>query len=110
MASRLSIYQRAARIQERHEAPELAEELKDRFGLLPEEVENLLRVAELRALASRLGVESILQGSDGITVNLKVAVGGAREPLQRALDPLSMWGTSGFTCPHGAWAISGSHA
>ena len=87
MASRLSIYQRAARIRERHEAPELAEELKDRFGSLPEEVENLLRVAELRALASRLGVESILQGSDGITVNLKVAVGGARQPLQRALGP-----------------------
>ena len=87
MASRLSIYQRAARIRERHEAPELAEELKDRFGPPPEEVENLLRVAELRALASRLGVESILQSSDGITVNLKVAVGGARQPLQRALGP-----------------------
>ena len=87
MASRLSIYQRAARIRERHEVPELAEELKDRFGPPPEEVENLLRVAELRALASRLGVESILQDSDGITVNLKVPVGGAREPLQTALGP-----------------------
>ena len=87
MASRLSVYQRAARIRERHEVPELSEELRDRFGPVPEEVENLLRVAELRALASRLGVESILQSDDGIVVNLKVAVGGARQPLQRALGP-----------------------
>ncbi len=99
MASRLSIYQRAARIRERHEAPELAEELKDRFGPPPDEVENLLRLAELRALAGRLGVESILQGSDGITVNLKVAVGGARQPLQRALGPSASVGNQRIHMP-----------
>ena len=99
MASRLSIYQRAARIRERHEVPELAEELKDRFGPPPEEVENLLRVAELRALASRLGVESILQSSDGITVNLKIAVGGARQPLQRALGPSANVGNQRIHMP-----------
>ena len=87
MASRLGVYQRAASLRERHEAPALGAELRDRFGPLPEEVENLLQVSELRALAGGLGVESILQSDDGITVQLRVPIGGAREPLQRALGP-----------------------
>lgn len=87
MASRLAIYQRAAQIRERHDAPLLGAELRDRFGPPPEEVENLLKVAELRALAGGLGVESILQSDDGIVVQLRVPVGGARGPLQKALGP-----------------------
>ncbi len=87
MASRLAMYQRAACLRERHEAPLLGAELRDRFGPPPEEVENLLKVAELRALAGGLGVESILQSNDGIVIQLRVPVGGARGPLQRALGP-----------------------
>ena len=87
MPSRLAIYQRIARIKERREVPLLREELRERFGPLPQEVENLMLLADLRALAGGLGIESILRAGDAVVLHLRQPVGGARVPLQRALGP-----------------------
>ena len=43
LPTRLSVYQRLARLTERRELPEIREELRDRFGPVPDEVENLLK-------------------------------------------------------------------
>ena len=87
LPTRLSVYQRLARMTRRDEAAEIRDDLRDRFGPLPEEVENLLAVAGLRALAAAAGAESVIQHSEAIVITLRVAVGGARAPLQRALGP-----------------------
>ena len=67
--------------------PLLREELRERFGPLPQEVENLLMLADLRALAGGLGIESILRAGEAVVLHLRQPVGGARIPLQRALGP-----------------------
>ncbi|MBQ11559.1 MAG: transcription-repair coupling factor [Planctomyces sp.] len=87
MPSRLSIYQRVARLKDRSDVPALRQELRDRFGPTPEEVENMLTLADFRASAGGLGIDSILQNSDGFALHLKTPVGGAKIALQRALGP-----------------------
>ena len=56
---RLALYRRAANIIKSSEIKELRAEFKDRFGSLPETVENLLLQLELKLLAERAGLESI---------------------------------------------------
>ena len=62
-------------------------ELRDRFGPLPEEVENLLSLVELRAAAGAVGAESVLRSGSEIVIKMRSPVGSARVPLQRALGP-----------------------
>ena len=94
LPTRLSVYQRLAKLTQRRELPEIREELLDRFGPVPEEVESLFRVAEIRALAWAAGVESVIRTSDSIVVSLRNSVGGAKAPLQRALGPVAQVGNS----------------
>ncbi len=83
--TRLALYQRLARARKREEAPAFREEMRDRFGPPPEQVENLLTLLELRSLAMAAGVESVLRSSGGVTLSLVQDVGSAKVPLQRAL-------------------------
>jgi len=46
MITRLELYQRMADISELKQIPNLAQELNDRFGVPPKEVENLLYILE----------------------------------------------------------------
>jgi len=75
------------------------EELRDRFGTIPEEVENLLTLASLRALAATVGVESVVQANDAIVMALRVPVGGAKLPLQKALGPSVQVGNTQMNMP-----------
>ena len=92
LPSRLAVYQRIARLKNQKEVDELREELRDRFGPLPAETENLLVLAGFRALAGSVGIESVVQQGDSIDLALSVPVGGARVPLQKALGPASRVG------------------
>jgi len=56
---RLALYRRAANILKSSEINDLRAEFKDRFGSLPETVENLLLQLELKLLAETAGLESI---------------------------------------------------
>jgi transcription-repair coupling factor (superfamily II helicase) len=87
MPTRMSLYQKLARIRERREVPEAREEMRDRFGPPPQEVENLLLLVDLRALAALVGAESVVHSGDSITVTFRDPVGSAQTPLQRALGP-----------------------
>jgi transcription-repair coupling factor (superfamily II helicase) len=87
MPTRLAVYQQIARIAERQGVPKLRDELQDRFGPVPPEVESLLLLADLRALGARVGVESMQHSGEAIVLTLRSSVGGARTPLQRALGP-----------------------
>ena len=58
---KLDVYKRIASIENREEAEDMLEELLDRFGEPPRSVQNLLAVAELKALAHRAYVTEIKQ-------------------------------------------------
>ena len=99
LPTRLAVYQRLAKMTDADYIPEIRDELRDRFGPLPEEVENLLTLASLRALAADVGVESIVQGNDAIVLSLRTPVGGAKVPLQRALGPSVQVGNTQMQMP-----------
>ena len=74
---RLEAYRRIAGITSDTEIPEVAEELKDRFGALPVPVLNLLEVARFRAKARRAGLtEVVLQGNF-----VRFAKAGGEDPM-----------------------------
>jgi transcription-repair coupling factor (superfamily II helicase) len=56
---RIEVYRRLARIRRNERLDEYRQELRDRFGPIPEPVEWLLRLAELRLLATRWNIASI---------------------------------------------------
>ena len=87
LPARLEVYQRMVRIKQREDVPPLGEELRDRFGPLPQPVENLLLLVDLRAMAGAVGIESISYTGDAIELVLRDPVGGARVALQKALGP-----------------------
>jgi transcription-repair coupling factor (superfamily II helicase) len=65
---RMSLYRRIARLSERAEIDGLAAEMIDRFGPLPDEVENLLRVVAVKQSCRAAGVEKVEAGPKGAIV------------------------------------------
>ncbi len=99
---KLHVYRRLARIQHAHEVEEMRDELKDRFGSLPVEVERLVDAATLRLLGQRLGIERILVRGRTARLNFRAGVHPRMQALQgpledhqvdvqvRRMDPLSL--------------------
>ena len=73
-AQKLHFYRRLARVSSASEVSAIREELRDRFGPLPSEVDRLLRAATLRVLGRRLGVERILVDADAARVTFRRGV------------------------------------
>ena len=65
---RLGLYRRIARLIERDEIDSFAAEMIDRFGPLPEAVENLLQVMAIKRTCREAGVEKIEVGPKGAVV------------------------------------------
>lgn len=68
LALRMDLYRRLARLTEKGEIDAFAGEIIDRFGSLPEEVENLLRTVEIKGLAKAAGVEKVDAGPKGAVI------------------------------------------
>ena len=56
---RLELYRRVSNARDHAELDEIAVELRDRFGVLPAEVETLFGIARLRVTCTRLGVTEV---------------------------------------------------
>ena len=88
LPARLAFYQRLSNIADRALIPPVRSDMQDRFGPLPESVENLLTITDLRCLGAHAGVESIAGADDGIiTVVFRQPVGDARLALQKKMGP-----------------------
>lgn len=68
---KLDMYKRIAGIRTKEDYADLQEELEDRFGQIPAAVENLLRIALIKAGAHRLKITQIVQKSNGIRFYFK---------------------------------------
>lgn len=71
VATRLQLYRRLAGLQEVDAVVEFREELIDRFGALPKEVEALLAVVDLKNRASALNVAKVEVGEKGVVVGFE---------------------------------------
>ena len=88
LPTRLAVYQRLTRVKARGEVDDIRDEMRDRFGPPPQEVEDLLYLVDLKLLAAGAAVESITQNGASATLVLEEPVGGAGPALERALGPL----------------------
>ncbi|MQY56062.1 MAG: transcription-repair coupling factor [Dehalococcoidia bacterium] len=70
LSTRLSLYHRLAKIEHAEEIEDMTQELRDRFGVLPQPVENLLYIIEIKILAAKVGVESIYTRGKQVVLNL----------------------------------------
>ena len=65
---RLSFYRRIASLKSEKETADFEDELRDRFGRLPEEVKNLLSVMRLKMLAKDLSITKIQESRGKVRV------------------------------------------
>ncbi len=80
---RMTLYKRIALIRNQYDADDIADELLDRFGEMPDAVDNLLRIALIRAQAIDLGIKQITE------------IGGEIRMYQEELD-VPMWKEMSF--------------
>lgn len=71
VATRLQLYRRLAGLQESAAVVEFHDELADRFGALPKEVQALLAVVELKNRAAALNVAKVEVGEKGVVVGFE---------------------------------------
>ncbi|MGF1625465.1 MAG: transcription-repair coupling factor [Alphaproteobacteria bacterium] len=68
---RLSLYRRAADLADKAEIESFAAELIDRFGSLPDGVENLLQIVEIKNLCRSVGVDKLDAGPKGAVLTFR---------------------------------------
>ncbi len=66
---RLGLYKRIAELKTNNEIQDIREELIDRFGKIPLEVENLLKTVEIKQLAYLANIEKIDAGAKGFLIS-----------------------------------------
>ncbi|MDR3326144.1 MAG: transcription-repair coupling factor [Rhodospirillaceae bacterium] len=71
LSIRLSFYRRIGAIIDDNNLNELIDEMIDRFGKLPSEVNNLLEVVAIKIACKQAGIEKIEAGPKGTTITLR---------------------------------------
>jgi transcription-repair coupling factor (superfamily II helicase) len=85
-AAKLELYRRLARAEAPSEIQAVREELRDRFGPLPDDAQRLLLVSELRALGARAGLELVLVKGDEARLTFRRDASPRLAHLTAALD------------------------
>ena len=69
--ARLDIYQKISRVETQEDAFEVVDELVDRYGDVPDNVDNLIKISRIRYLCSKCGIDSVIekQGNVQFMVN-----------------------------------------
>ncbi|MES1990509.1 MAG: transcription-repair coupling factor [Pseudomonadota bacterium] len=69
--ARMALYRRLSDVETRAQIDGFAAELIDRFGKLPEEVEFLLKIVEIKGMCRVANVEKIEAGPKGVVISLR---------------------------------------
>ncbi len=85
LPTRLDVYRRLVSSATPEDVDAMGDELVDRFGTLPWQVQNLLYVTKLKLAASHANVLSVNRDNGTIVLRLSDGVGGARHALRRHL-------------------------
>ena len=81
-AARVDLHRRIAAARDRRGLQDLREELEDRFGVVPEPVDNLVFLGEVRLALLDLGADSLSVRQQKLTVSGLQLPKGAREALR----------------------------
>jgi len=84
-SQKLHLYRRLSRVEHAAEVGALAEEVRDRYGAPPAEVDRLFGGASLRVLGTHLGVERVLVRGDSARVTFRAGASPRLAVLQSAL-------------------------
>jgi transcription-repair coupling factor (superfamily II helicase) len=84
---RLRLYRRLAGLTTLNEIDDMAKELEDRFGEMPEPVANLLYQLKLKVMAMEAGVKAIVTEIGQIIIRADSLQDVDRSGLERRLDP-----------------------
>ena len=91
---KLDIYKRIAGIENQEEYEDMLEELRDRFGEPPKSVQNLLAIANLKALAHKVYVREIKQNGTEVKISMferaKLDASGFPAVLEKYKNNLTM--------------------
>ncbi len=68
LAVRMSLYRRLNDLDEKEEIEGFAAEMIDRFGDLPQEVDNLLNILEIKQLCKKAGISNVEAGPKGAVI------------------------------------------
>ena len=84
--AKLDLYRRLARAEGACDIAAIREEIRDRFGPIPNETDRLLWMSELRVLGARLGVEMISIRGDNARLKFRADAAPRLMRLNAALD------------------------
>ncbi|HTL04332.1 MAG TPA: TRCF domain-containing protein, partial [Gemmatimonadales bacterium] len=88
--TKLDLYRRLARAVSSGEIDELRQEMRERFGPLPEEADRLLDLSRLRVLGGTLGIQHILVRGDEARVTFRTGTAPRMARLTTALDNVQL--------------------
>ena len=88
---RLSLYRRASEIEDDQASEAFAAEMIDRFGPLPRDVENLLKIMQIKRLCRRAHVEKIDAGPKGAVFTIRHSDVVEPEVILKALSGQPNW-------------------
>ncbi len=69
--TRLSIYRRVGTVMNEGEIMEIREEVMERFGPIPDAMENLFKISRLRIICGELSIEAVIQRRDVFEIRYK---------------------------------------
>jgi transcription-repair coupling factor (superfamily II helicase) len=88
--TKLDLYRRLARAVAPGEITELRQEMRERFGPLPEEADRLLDLSRLRVLGGALGIQHVLVRGDDARVTFRAGASPRMARLTSALENVQL--------------------
>jgi len=71
---RLGLYRRISALESLEEVEDFRDELRDRFGPLPEEVQNLLSIIKIKQACKKLGIKTLDSGERGFVLKFREGI------------------------------------
>lgn len=72
--ARFDIYKKISRVETENDELEMTDELIDRYGTVPESVQNLIKISRIRYACSKCGVNSVIQKKGSVQFMIEPAV------------------------------------
>jgi transcription-repair coupling factor (superfamily II helicase) len=88
-SERFEFYQRLYEVKDFETIDQIRDELEDRFGKLPEEVENLLYVSKIKFLAEKVGIKRVEISREAIRIVLVEEILNNEVSFKTLIDVLS---------------------
>ena len=112
--ARFDIYKKISRIETENDALEMTDELIDRYGTVPESVNNLIKISRIRYECSKCGINSVIQKKDTVQFMIDHAAvifyASLKKPeglrFTAAKEPYLVYGRAGKTGLDGVLELS----